>query len=454
MFPLDRTYHERDWIYGWRDYWRDRGVDVTDLEKRFDREILRHIQQYEVPIIKLSKDNGREAVCTIFEKVNVGGVKLDAFELVTAIYAGEEFDLRRDWSGTTKEHGRLGRIRKSTPEHGVHAQLASLDFLQACTVLHTLEQREAARAAGKQGLDLPQVSCKREAVLALPLAAYRKFADLVEEGFVEAGGFLNEQKILWGRDVPYPPQVVALAALFATLGSKAKNAAHREKLARWYWSGVLGEYYGSATETKIARDVPELVAWLDGAAAPRTLEESLFQISRLHSLRSRGSAAYKGFHALLMRSGCRDFISGKAVELMTVYSNPLDIHHIFPKAWCEANGIPPRVYNSIINKTALSAETNRTIGGNAPSVYLAKVEKRTGMAAPDVDSILETHLIDPALLRSDDFEAFFAEREKRLAALASEAMGKPVVGDAGALEGVVGEEDLSVDEEETLEEAA
>ena len=55
-----------------------------------------------------------------------------------------------------------------------------------------------------------------------------------------------------------------------------------------------------------------------------------------------------------MRSGCRDFISGKPVELMTVYANPLDIHRIFLKAWCEARGILPQCYNSIINKTALS----------------------------------------------------------------------------------------------------
>ena len=453
MFPLDRVFDEDDWLFGWRDYWREREVDTRDTEKLFKQTVIKRIQKYEMPIIRLLKDNGREAVCTIFEKVNVGGVKLDAFELVTAIYAGSEFDLRRDWSGTPQEHGRLGRIRKATPEHGVHAWLGSLDFLQACAILHTQEQRAEAAAAGKQGLDLPQVSCKRETVLALPLAAYRKHADAVEAGFVEAGSFLNEQKILWGRDVPYPPQVVALAALFATLGAAARNAAYRDRLAHWYWAGVLGEYYGASTETKLARDVPELAAWLDGGPVPRTHHEAIFQAQRLQSLRSRGSAAYKGFHALLMRSGCRDFISGKPVELMTVYANPLDIHHIFPKAWCEARGIPPQRYNSIINKTALSAESNRAIGGSAPSAYLARIEKRPGGSAEALDAILCTHLIDPALLRADDFDSFFADREARLAALASEAMGKAVVGSEVPQEGIA-DDALGLDEEETLEEAA
>ncbi|MET0375725.1 MAG: hypothetical protein ABW128_15900 [Rhizorhabdus sp.] len=176
-------------------------------------------------------------------------------------------------------------------------------------------------------------------------------------------------------------------------------------------------------------------------------------MSRLHSLRTRGSAAYKGFHALLMRNGCRDFISGKPVELMTVYSNPLDIHHIFPKAWCEARGISPHVYNSIINKTALSAESNRAIGGSAPSVYLARIERNTGLSSDKLDDILRTHLIEPDHLCSDDFEAFFADRERRLAALAAEAMGKAVV-TREAPEANAVDVALSADEEETIDEEA
>ena len=69
-----------------------------------------------------------------------------------------------------------------------------------------------------------------------------------------------------------------------------------------------------------SRDVPDLLAWLEGGPAPRTIADSSFQAARLDTLRSRLSAAYKGFHALLMRSGCRDFITGKGVETMTVPS--------------------------------------------------------------------------------------------------------------------------------------
>jgi hypothetical protein len=35
----------------------------------------------------------------VFEKVNTGGKPLDAFELVTAMYAAEGHELRKDWYG-------------------------------------------------------------------------------------------------------------------------------------------------------------------------------------------------------------------------------------------------------------------------------------------------------------------------------------------------------------------
>jgi len=455
MFPLNQALDPIDWIFACQEYWSDRGRNVNADLKAFRHAYLDTFSSYAMPVIKLSKDNSREAVCTVFEKVNVGGKKLDAFELVTAIYAASGFDLRADWAGTQRQHGRLGRLREKVPSKGVFADIASTDFLQACTVLHTRELRQKALAAGATGKEVPAITCTREALLGLPLAAYQKVADAVEAGFVEVAKFLNEQKILWGRDVPYPPQMVSLAATFALLPPHLRNAAATDKLAQWYWAGVLGEFYGSATETKIARDVPELLAWLEGGPVPRTIADSSFQAMRLETLRSRLSAAYKGFHALLMRSGCRDFITGKGVETMTVYADALDIHHIFPRAWCESKGIPPQRYNSIINKTALSKATNIAIGGSAPSAYLTRIEEKHGLTSASLDEILRSHLIDPVTLRADDFEAFWKARKLALAELAASAQGKPVpVDETEPTEGYADDDGLTLDEEDMIEEVA
>jgi hypothetical protein len=86
------------------------------------------------------------------------------------------------------------------------------------------------------------------------------------------------------------------------------------------------------------------------------------------------------------------------------------------------------MFDSIINKTPLSYRTNRILGGVAPSEYLSKLEKGSE-AAPSIDSArlnvyLASHLIDPALLRADAFDAFMVDRQKRLLVLIERATGK------------------------------
>jgi hypothetical protein len=457
-FPLNQVFNNggRDWFYDWRDHWRAKGRDVSDLDRSFVRTVIDRIERYKMPIICLDRDNSREGICIVFEKVNVGGKKLDAFELVTAIYASDNFDLREDWSGTARPTvpGRRARMIGTPNRRDVLTQVARTDFLQACTLLHTRENRLGREAEGKAGKELPQISCKRDALLDLPLAAYRKHASGVESGFVEAGAFLNEQKIIWNRDVPYPPLIVGLASAFAILGKTAQTAAAKQKVAQWFWCVTLGELYGSSTESRLAKDVPQLVNWVrDDGAKPQSLDEALFQQDRLKSLRSRLSAAYKGLHALLMRHGCRDFITGRGVELMTFFNDKIDIHHIFPKKWCISQGIKPAVFNSIVNKSPLFKRSNITISGSAPSAYLMKIEQEQGISASDLDDILRTHLIDPKHLRNDDFDAFMAARTTALTELIADAMGKPVVQEHGTNESEGGLEldDAGDDDEDEVE---
>ncbi len=457
MFPLNLVFDSRDWFYAWRDYWRERQRDVSDLDRSFVKGVVEFIERYKMPIIRLDRTNTREAICLVFEKVNVGGKKLDAFELVTAIYAASNFDLREDWNGIPKppSPGRLARMIGLESRRQTLSKIASTDFLQGCTLLHTREKRLAKVQEGFKGKELPQVSCNRDALLGLPLDAYKKHANAVENGFIEAGAFLNELKIMWHWDIPYPPLVVGLASTFAILGRSAQTASAKAKLAQWFWSVTLGELYGSSTDSRLARDVPELVEWIENnGSRPRSLDEALFQRDRLNSLRTRSSAAYKGLHALLMKHGCEDFITGRATDIMTFFNDRIDIHHIFPQKWCKDEKIPPERFNSIINKTPLSKFSNIAIGGDAPSIYLKRIQEKHDISAEKLDSILRTHLIEPKHLRRDDFQAFCNARIDALASLVSQSMDKPVVKDHGSNEAEL-QDEVAIGEEilEEFEEA-
>ncbi|MFN6016879.1 MAG: DUF262 domain-containing protein [Verrucomicrobiota bacterium] len=453
-FPLNQIFDETDWYFKWRTYWEPKNPNRLELEKKFFKGIVQNIQSYKMPIICLDNKNSREAICLVFEKVNVGGKKLDPFELVTAIYAASSFDLRVDWNGAPNnaEIGRKARMYDRKNPRRVLKDIESTDFLQACTLLHTIQKRQEKAATGVKGPELPQITCKREALLALPLESYIANADSVESGYIDAADFINELKIILPRDVPYPPQITALATAISILDNNFHNVSARDKLAQWFWAIALGEQYGSSTETKLARDVPELVAWIrDQGNRPRSVEDAIFQQDRLLSLRSRNSAAYKAIHALLMRHGCRDFISGKGFELMTFYNSKVDIHHIFPKKWCRNNSISPRIFNSIINKSPLSKKSNIMISGDAPSVYLKRIESKCDLSSERLDEILRTHLIEPEYLRADDFEGFFAARKKALSTLISGALGKAVVESHGSNEEEHEvDDDLEDDEDEEM----
>jgi hypothetical protein len=47
------------------------------------------------------------------------------------------------------------------------------------------------------------------------------------------------------------------------------------------------------------------------------------------------------------------------------------------------------------------------------------------IAGEKLNGFLTSHRIDPSLLRADNFEAFMADRQKRLLALIEQATGKP-----------------------------
>lgn len=250
----------------------------------------------------------------------------------------------------------------------------------------------------------------------------------MEKGFGQAAKFLHMLHIYRIFDLPYQSQIVPLAAILADIGDAWEHEGNRAMLVRWYWNGVFGELYGSAVETRIARDFIEVPVWLKGGPEPSTVSETMFRSDRLKTMRMRVSAAYKGVNALLMKEGAQDFRSGQNFDHTIFFGENVDIHHIFPQDWCKRNGVKPAVFDSIINKTPLSYRTNRIIGGVAPSEYIGKLEKGSDTTPPiageKLDGFLTSHRIDPSLLRADNFEAFMADRQKRLLALIEQATGK------------------------------
>lgn len=324
-----------------------------------------------------------------------------------------KFQLREDWEKREKQLKKLA----------VLGNIYSTDFLQAVTLVATRQHPSGT------------VSCTRKDILNLKLEEYKDWADKVTKGFEKATKLLHTQKIFSARDLPYQPQLTVLAAIFAVLGDRSDKDPIRAKLVRWYWCGVFGELYSSAIESRIAKDLTQVLRWIEsGDSEPDTIKDANFAPNRLVRLYTRRSAAYKGLSALLLRDGGCDFLTGFEIDTLKYFEESIDIHHIFPRSWCEKNGIKPELYDSVVNKTPLSSRTNKFIGGNAPSIYLSRLQKEAGISEERMDEILRSHIIDPVALRTDNFEVFFQARQKALLNRIEQAMGKSLILDINPLE--------------------
>ena len=415
MYPLNilfSTIETTNWLIGFSQYHNDN--KAMSVFNQFNTDVLTKISAYKIPIIYLTKDTPKEAVCQIFENVNTGGVPLTVFELVTATFAADEFNLREDWSKINEQFK-----RRSTD---VLNEVSGTNFITAMTLLSTYK---------KSLMDSSAVSCKKKDVLRLELSEYKQYRDSLIKGFEEAANFLNQQGIYTSRDIPYGSQMIPLAAILAhdIDNGKKLSLQYAEQLKKWYWCGVFGELYGGANETRFALDISDIFLSFKQDHKPDTVIRSNFQATRLLSMYTRNSAAYKGVMGLIMKDSPLDFMSANKMDIASYNSEGTDIHHIFPHAYCIKPEInyPKKKWDSVINKTPIYASTNRSIGGRAPSEYIKTMENK-GLNQEQIDVALKSHKINPELVRNDMFDKFIIDRAVQILDRIEKATGKVVAG--------------------------
>ena len=239
--------------------------------------------------------------------------------------------------------------------------------------------------------------------------------------------FLFSQYVFRQRDLPYTTQLIPLAAICAVIGQSVYDKPKTQKiLTQWFWCGIMGEMYGGANETRFANDIDDVVRAVRGEdISIRTISASFFSATRLLSLQTRNSAAYKGIMALIYKEQGRDFMTGVAMDVVKSMDMLPDIHHIFPEAYCVGR-YKREKWNSIVNKTPILPASNRSIGGSAPSVYLKRIMSEANIDEVQLRLRIESHLIDYDALSADDFDTYFIDRAKKLLTIIEKAMGKKV----------------------------
>ncbi|MGI6650125.1 MAG: GmrSD restriction endonuclease domain-containing protein [Bacillota bacterium] len=162
MYPVCMIDDYSTWRRGFNEYWQHNSEKSMFWDK-FEDRIINSFNKYMLPVIIMKKENSKEAVCQVFEKVNTGGVPLNVFELLTATFAADEFDLKKDWQ----------KIKEEFNNYKLLSGVSSTDVIQAITLIVTYNKKVNRVKQNIPDEESPTVSCKRKDMLELSLQDYQ-----------------------------------------------------------------------------------------------------------------------------------------------------------------------------------------------------------------------------------------------------------------------------------------
>lgn len=412
VFPLGRLFGE-----GGYQAWATKVLEarchtmseMLDLQSRLNKlheEWVRPIEEYEFPMVTLNEATSGEAVCTIFETLNRTGMKLSVFDLLTARFWAQDLNLRKLWDDAKQDDEILEDY--------------DIDPYYLLQIVGLLEP-------GTDKLGQPRApSIKRSAILQMNVEQARSGWDVAVRGLSDVLVMLRDDcGVLVPGLIPYTTILIPMAAVWASqrLVTGADEGANRVKLVRWFWCSVFGQRYENAPNSQAEKDFGELLRWMKGGEEPESVAEFSLAGLKLREVRPKQRAVYRGTMSLILQNGAMDFHKrGKiTAQLVGDKKNPVDDHHIFPRAFLNDRGEPARLRDCILNRTYIDRKTNQRLSKRAPSDYFEEIRSKHGKA--ETNALLRSHSLPLNPLLEDDFDGFLKAREEELLRLIAARTG-------------------------------
>ena len=197
-------------------------------------------------------------------------------------------------------------------------------------------------------------------------------------------------------------------------------------LVRWVLlANAKGRYSRGSSETLLDQDLKTI---REGGTYIELLERLRTQVGRLDIApeeldgRSQRSALFKTMFLAFQQAGARDWQTQLTIALSHVGSaHQLQFHHIFPKALLKRSGYSSREIDDIANLAFIGGRANRRISDKAPASYIPELIAASG-SHPFTSQCIPT---DPALLPTECYREFLAERRRSIAERLNAFMGSP-----------------------------
>lgn len=377
------------------------------------------VGQYRFPVLKIEQDTPLDVVAEIFEGMNRRGQPLNKFDLMVArLYHdmgnGKYYNLRESWEKSLDNSPRLKQVGVTTDDGMLPLQLIAMQVsrlgdpargrvrgISSASVL----ELSVEQVIGGGGAQIPGVS------LGSSIAALEAAAEfLVSVCGVTSSSLLPQQAML-----------LPLADRFIQPAGPGLTQAQMKK---WFFAvGLAIDYYGGVN-SYVERDCKLLKRWSDPSDGQQpdsvnNLTKAMVESLNLQQQFSReGNILGTAIFALLVANGAFDWSPGQ-ISLRT--KDDVDFHHMVPdqrlKNWYSTK----EERRPIAGLTPICAPTNRSIGNRLPDDVMQELGNH---AAPIANShMVDRSLLDVASIDKSSFEAFLADREKRLKDFIIQALG-------------------------------
>ena len=357
---------------------------------------LRRIGEYKFPI-EVFRSDDYEDVTELFVRINSGGTRLRAAELVLA-------QLALRLPGAI-----VDRFEEAMDEYtDIGYDLDSRFLIRALIAIGTGQSRfrYLTEFWKKPGSEIEHLWARTRKGVDSAVNFARQTARF------ESSEWLQSLNVL-----------IPLTAYFDTHRCLVPDV--EKGLLRWFYVASLRGRYSGSSETAIDEDlkavgsadpVAELIKKaLPGGSSSEVTPEEFDDAGWRNPL-------FPLTYAVARNRGAKDWFTGVGLATDVVGADhQIQVHHIFPKALLKEAGVARKDRDEIANLAFLTARPNRKISNRPPEQYLSEIASKH----PDR---LESQSIpmDYRLWRIDRFQEFLAARRSALAAEVNNLLANPM----------------------------
>lgn len=372
---------------------------AVEGHERADRQLTKRVAalrqrvaKYEIPFLSLSSSTGRDTALDVFIKMNTSATPLNDFDIVVAQLESATGD---------SLHDMVEELATSVPAARDYGRIED-GILSVAALLMNRPPLKKTYLDTAYGNDFSGVWAR------------------LKHGFKHGIAFLRQEAILNEQCLPSEVVVYLICALWADVPEHGFDGGGnaRTLIRKALWRTCYTNRYGKTSATRAYADYRLLRDMLAGgrADACELFDETYNPLPAREELvlagwPGRRDRIPRAILATALRRGALYFADGASITSDNFHSR--EYHHLYPVGVLGGDRADERV-NRALNCALITWMTNRKVGAQTPSQYVANRAAAASLGERVVRQRLESHAVPYDALIADDYDAFLLARAERI----------------------------------------